>query len=189
MATAAQKKKAKAEEEAKKVASQQIMNQGGEAFAEETANEILGENKPDVTEKPPVVDVESENSIDVSDLAAMAIGTKAIKESFEDNAESEAPAKKTLSNSANDTVSDNVSDVVLMGVNVNNWRLLCKAYSVKEGWMKSTKALDISGDIVLVQTTTQQTNHDGSYALTDTLIQMKGRLVESAEKGIFRVVS
>jgi hypothetical protein len=95
--------------------------------------------------------------------------------------------KKTLSNSANDTVKDNVSDVVLLGVKTNNWRLLCKAYSESEGWMKSTKAMNLNTRQVLIQTTTQQRNPDGSYAIADTLTVASGNIVESEEKEIFMI--
>ena len=98
------------------------------------------------------------------------------------------PVQKTLSNSANETVSDNVPDVVLMGVKQNNWRLLCKAFSKREGWMKSTKALDLASREVLVQTTTQQRNSDGSYSIADTLTVVSGRVIETEEIGIYTIV-
>jgi hypothetical protein len=97
----------------------------------------------------------------------------------------ELSSEKTLSNNANSTVKDNVPDVVLMGVKSNNWRLMCKAFSKKEGWMKSTKGLNLSTNQVLIQTTTQQKNSDGSYSIADTLIAVNGNLIESDEKGIF----
>ncbi len=36
------------------------------------------------------------------------------------------------------------------------WKCICKASNEKEGWMKSTKAMDIIGAGCLVQVTTQQ---------------------------------
>lgn len=48
----------------------------------------------------------------------------------------------------------NVPDLQKYG-NPDKWRLICKASSESEGWMKSTKAMDI-GAGALVQVTTQQ---------------------------------
>ena len=127
--------------------------------------------------------------VSAAELALKA--NKLVKE--QDKKENDAASKKakelsgekTLSNSANSTVKDNVPDVVLMGVKSNNWRLMCKAFSKKEGWMKSTKGLNLSTNQVLIQTTTQQKNSDGSYSIADTLISVNGNLIESDEKGIF----
>lgn len=93
--------------------------------------------------------------------------------------------EKTMSNNANETVSDNVPDVVLLGVDENPWKLMCKAYSKKEGWMKSTKAMNLHGNNVLVQVTTQQRNPDGSYSIAEALITVQGSVVPGLEKGIF----
>jgi len=94
---------------------------------------------------------------------------------------------KTLSNSANETVQDNVSDVVLLGVKTNPWRLLCKAFSEKEGWMKSTKAMALGNGQVAIQYTTQQLNADGSYTIAEAGVTTSGTLVESEEKGIYMI--
>jgi len=64
-------------------------------------------------------------------------------------------AKKTLKNTNISGARMNVSDLVVAG-NGDMWRLLSKAYSEAEGWMKSTKAMEIEGAGVLVQVTTQQ---------------------------------
>jgi hypothetical protein len=125
--------------------------------------------------KPVVVGAKK---VSAAELALRA--TKVIKDQ-----DKELSTEKTLSNSANSTVKDNVPDVVLMGVKSNNWRLMCKAFSKNEGWMKSTKGLNLSTNQVLVQTTTQQKNSDGSYSIADTLICVNGNLIESDEEGIF----
>lgn len=62
---------------------------------------------------------------------------------------------KTLHNSSSDTAQKNVPDLKLWG-NPDTWKLICKASSSKEGWMKSTKAMEILGVGCLVQVTTQQ---------------------------------
>jgi len=52
--------------------------------------------------------------------------------------------------------------------NGDMFKLLCKASSQNEGWMKSTKAMQVTGGCV-VQVTTQQKNPDGSYSLAEAL--------------------
>ncbi len=47
-----------------------------------------------------------------------------------------------------------VSDIKVVG-NGDLWQLLCKASSKEQGWMKSTKAMQIASGCV-VQVTTQQ---------------------------------
>ncbi len=48
-----------------------------------------------------------------------------------------------------------ISDVQFVG-DVDQMQLLSKAWSPKEGWMKSTKAMGIPGVGCMVQVTTQQ---------------------------------
>ena len=48
------------------------------------------------------------------------------------------------------------------------FQLLSKASSEKEGWMKSTKAMDTENGCV-IQVTTQQRNPDGSSAIAEAL--------------------
>ena len=62
---------------------------------------------------------------------------------------------KTLHNSDISGAHKNVSDLKTFG-NGNMFQLLCKASSQVEGWMKSTKALEIPGVGCVVQVTTQQ---------------------------------
>ena len=62
--------------------------------------------------------------------------------------------EKALGNTDANGTKKNVSDVVFFG-NGDMFKLLCKASSVKQGWMKSTKAMEVSGGCV-VQVTTQQ---------------------------------
>lgn len=75
--------------------------------------------------------------------------------------------EKTLKNSDVSGTKTNVKDVVVIG-NGDMFQLLCKAYSEKEGWMKSTKAMEVTGGC-LVQVTTQQRNPDGSYSVAEAL--------------------
>lgn len=62
---------------------------------------------------------------------------------------------KTLTNTTASQAKDNVSDLEIWG-NGDMFKLLCKASSKKEKWMKSTKAMEIPHLGCLVQVTTQQ---------------------------------
>lgn len=74
---------------------------------------------------------------------------------------------KTLHNSDLSGTKENVLDVRTVG-NTDMFQLLCKASSANEGWMKSTKAMEVLGGCV-VQVTTQQRNPDGSYVVAEAL--------------------
>lgn len=80
---------------------------------------------------------------------------------------------KTLENSDVSGARVNVPDIKVVG-NGDSFRLLCKASSKNEGWMKSTKALEIPGVGAVVQVTTQQRNADGSYAVAEALTFVPG---------------
>ena len=75
---------------------------------------------------------------------------------------------KTLSNSDISAAKVNVPDIKVVG-NGDMFQLLCKASSQNEGWLKSTKALEMDAGC-LVQVTTQQRNPDGSYAVAEALV-------------------
>ena len=62
---------------------------------------------------------------------------------------------KTLHNSTASGAKKNVSDLAVFG-NGDTFKLICKASSKDEGWMKSTKAMQIDGVGCVVQVTTQQ---------------------------------
>lgn len=75
---------------------------------------------------------------------------------------------KTLHNSDVSGARENVPDIKVVG-NGDTFALICKASSEKEGWMKSTKAMEIPGAGCVVQVTTQQRQPDGSYAVAEAL--------------------
>lgn len=83
---------------------------------------------------------------------------------------------KTLHNCDSDEVGENVPDIKVYG-NPDCFRLICKASSEGEGWMKSTKAFSLSAGC-LVQVTTQQRNPDGSYALAEALTFVPGVTID-----------
>lgn len=76
--------------------------------------------------------------------------------------------EKTLHNSDVSGARQNVPDIKVVG-NGDLFRLLSKASSESEGWMKSTKAMEIPGHGCVVQVTTQQRNPDGSYAVAEAI--------------------
>jgi len=74
---------------------------------------------------------------------------------------------KTLDITEVKGAKDNTSDLKVYG-DGDTFKLLCKASSEKEGWMKSTKVMNVYGGCV-VQVTTQQRNPDGTYAVAEAL--------------------
>jgi len=79
---------------------------------------------------------------------------------------------KTLHNSEASEARKNVKDIRIVG-NGDAFQLLFKASSEKEGWMKTTKAMDV-GHGCVVQTTTQQRNIDESYVIADAVCYVPG---------------
>jgi hypothetical protein len=82
-------------------------------------------------------------------------------------------AKKTLNNTTSDQVKDRVRDVKLWG-DGDLFKLLSKTSSKSEGWMKSTKAMEVNDVGCVVQVTTQQRNPDGSYSLAEAVTFVPG---------------
>lgn len=79
----------------------------------------------------------------------------------------EIMAEKTLDISTVKGARANIKDLVTYG-DGDTFRLLCKASSQEEGWMKSTKVCNVYNGCI-VQVTTQQKNPDGSYAVAEAL--------------------
>jgi hypothetical protein len=80
---------------------------------------------------------------------------------------------KTLNITDINQAKSTISDISVFG-NGDAFRLLCKASSQEQGWMKSAKAMAIPGAGCLVQVTTQQRNPDGSYAVAEALTFVPG---------------
>ena len=90
---------------------------------------------------------------------------------------------KTLGNTCANGATKNVKDIVFWG-NGDIFKLISKASSQDEGWMKSTKAMQV-GNSVVIQVTTQQRNPDGSYALAEALTTVNNAIiVEHFENGV-----
>jgi hypothetical protein len=75
---------------------------------------------------------------------------------------------KSLHNTDSNGAKKNVKDIKFWG-DGDTFKLISKASSENEGWMKSTKAMQIDGVGCVVQVTTQQINPDGSYSLSDAV--------------------
>lgn len=80
--------------------------------------------------------------------------------------------EKTLGNTDVNGARKNVKDIVVFS-NGDMFKLLCKASSQDEGWMKSTKAMEVVGGCV-VQVTTQQRNIDGTHSVAEALAYVPG---------------
>ena len=83
---------------------------------------------------------------------------------------------KTLHNTDANGATKNVKDIVFWG-NGDTFKLISKASSESESWMKSTKAMQCGNDVV-VQVTTQQRNPDGSYSIAEALTTVKNKKIE-----------
>jgi outer membrane receptor for Fe3+-dicitrate len=90
--------------------------------------------------------------------------------------------EKSLGNTDVNGARQNVKDIVVFG-NGDMFQLLCKASSQNEGWMKSTKAMEVIGGCV-VQVTTHQRNHDGTNSVAEALTYVPGvKVADDAESG------
>jgi len=91
--------------------------------------------------------------------------------------------EKTLYNSDVSGARVNVPDIKVVG-NGDMFRLLCKASSQAEGWMKSSKAMEIEGIGCVVQVTTHQRNHDGTNAVAEAITFVPGvKIVDDDNNG------
>jgi hypothetical protein len=89
------------------------------------------------------------------------------EEGYSNTKETPKVKSKTLGNTCANGATKNVKDIKFWG-NGDLFKLISKASSEQEGWMKSTKAMD-TGNGVVVQVTTQQRNPDGSYAVAEAV--------------------
>jgi hypothetical protein len=81
----------------------------------------------------------------------------------------------------------NISDIKVFG-DGDTFRLICKASSDEQGWMKSTKAMEIVGVGSLVQVTTQQRNPDGSYSIAEALSFVPNAVIDTCVETGFPVL-
>lgn len=71
----------------------------------------------------------------------------------------------------------NIGDLVVYG-DGDTFKLLCKASSQSQGWMKSTKVCNVACGCI-VQVTTQQRNPDGSYAVAEALTYVPNMQIDT----------
>ena len=83
---------------------------------------------------------------------------------------------KSLHNTCANGASKNVKDIIFWG-DGDTFKLISKASSEVEGWMKSTKAMDCDGSVV-VQVTTQQRNPDGTYSIAEALTTVPNACIQ-----------
>ena len=101
--------------------------------------------------------------------------------------ETKAVTAKTLSVTNVAEAKAKVPDIKVVG-DGDTFKVLCKASSESEGWMKSTKYLEIQGNGVIVNISTQQRNPDGSYSLAEAAVYCPGVKV-SRESGVPKLVT
>lgn len=83
---------------------------------------------------------------------------------------------KTLNTTEINKAKEIISDLETYG-DGDTFRLLCKASSEKEGWMKSTKVCNVASGCI-VQVTTQQRNKDESYSIAEALTYVPDSHIE-----------
>lgn len=88
--------------------------------------------------------------------------------------------EKTLNNKDMTDARISTQDLKVFG-DGNMFKLLTKASSVSEGWMKSTKAMQIDGCGCVVAVTTQQRNPDGSYSVAEAVTFVPGVVIWNIE--------
>lgn len=99
------------------------------------------------------------------------------------NKSKETPKGKTLVNTDSNGATKNVKDIVFWG-NGDTFKLISKASSAAEGWMKSTKAMYIPPLGCVIQVTTQQGDN-----VAEALTFVPGaRIVEQTDEEL-KVVS
>ena len=94
---------------------------------------------------------------------------------------------KSLHNTCANGATKNVKDIQFWG-NGDTFKLISKASSEAEGWMKSTKAMQ-AGNSVVVQVTTQQRNPDGSYAIAEALTTVPNSTIYESKDETGTVIS
>jgi len=95
---------------------------------------------------------------------------------------------KTLHNSEVSGARKNVKDIRVVG-NGDMFQLLCKASSEKEGWMKSTKAMDCGNGQIVIQVTTQQRNIDWTYSIAEALTVIQNSMIVPDENNGRKIVA
>ena len=93
--------------------------------------------------------------------------------------------KKTLINTNIKDAKKNVSDIQVFS-NGDLFQLVLKASSRSEGWMKSTKAMNLPTGCV-IQVSTQQENPDGSYVLAEAITFVENINYNSSDSNFYKI--
>lgn len=88
--------------------------------------------------------------------------------------------EKTLNVASMEDLKAKVSDVEVIG-DPGAWKLLGKASSKAQGWMKSTKAMEAPGGVV-VQVSTQQGSN-----VAEALVYVPGAMLEQVAGNVYRL--
>ena len=96
------------------------------------------------------------------------------------------PGTKTLGCTTARGARDSIADLVTWG-DADSFKLICKASSIKEGWMKSTKAMEV-GFGVVIQVTTQQKNAGGTYSIAEALTTVDNAQIHEGKDDSGKVV-
>ena len=115
------------------------------------------------------------------DIKLTPLNDEQLEEHLKKDKERKNMKEKNLYNSDVSIAKKNVPDIKVFG-NGDMFQLLCKASSESEGWMKSTKAMEV-GNGCIVQITTQQRNPDGSYAVAEAVCFVPDVAVYPDENG------
>lgn len=92
---------------------------------------------------------------------------------------------KTKNATSVEDAKEKISDIEVFG-NGDTWKCICKASSKKEGWMKSTKAIQI-GTGCLVQVTTHQENADGTHSIAEAITYVPSARIIEGEDGNLKI--
>ena len=110
---------------------------------------------------------------------------------YDEATKTEAKPGKSLHNTTANGAKKNVKDIQFWG-DGDTFRLISKASSESEGWMKSTKAMP-AGNSVVVQVTTQQRNPDGSYSIGEALTTVPDAIIseylDADDKVVHRTIT
>lgn len=90
-------------------------------------------------------------------------------------------SSKTFGNTNAADVKGTVSDVQFFG-DGDTFKLISKAWSESQGWMKSCKAMEIPQVGCVVQVTTQQKNPDGSYSVAEAVTFVPNSKIVDSKK-------
>ena len=89
---------------------------------------------------------------------------------------------KTVNNTSAEQAKQQVSDIQFFG-NGDTFKLICKASSKSENWMKSTKAMQIDNVGVVLQISTQQGDN-----VAEALQYISNVKIHTDEQGIKSII-